>query len=341
MARPLRVEFAGACYHVINRGNFRSPIFREERDREMILDRLVDFAERFEVRIRAYCLQINHFHCYLQTTEANLGRFMQSFLTSFSISYNCRHRTSGHVFQGRYKAFLVEDDSVYAAEVSRYIHLNSVRIPSLEGAAVATLQREARQCRWSSYGAVIGLRRCPRWLKREDILRGWGGTLKERQLAYAKYVEQGLTKDLWDPWESAAAQAVIGSDSFVDKIRRGLTDMTENLNLRSASAEQRKLLAWCSLEDVKTAVAEEYGCDEQYLLRRWSHSNEARQVLLYLAGTYCRGRYTLTKLGSELGDITVGGLSRARSLMGERISHSEDLAARVSAIEERLRGNKS
>ena len=127
----------------------------------------------------------------------------------------------------------------------------------------------------------------------------------------------------------------------MDKIRRGLTDMAENRNLRSESAEQRKWLAWCALEHVKTAVAKEYGCDEQYLLRRWSRSNDARQVLLYLAAMYCRGRYTLTKLGSELGGITVGALSRARGLMEERISHCEDLAARVAAIEERLMAEKS
>jgi len=100
MARPLRVELPGACYHVINRGNFRFPVFHEDRDRELILEKLVDFSERFGVHVRAYCVQINHFHCYLQADEANLGRFMQSFLTSFSVSYNRRHGTSGHVFQG-------------------------------------------------------------------------------------------------------------------------------------------------------------------------------------------------------------------------------------------------
>ena len=109
MARPLRIEFPGACYHVINRGNFRFPVFSESRDRELILEKLVDFAERFQIRVRSYCVQVNHFHCYLQTAEANLGRFMQSFLTSFTVSYNRRHQTSGHVFQGRYKALWVDN----------------------------------------------------------------------------------------------------------------------------------------------------------------------------------------------------------------------------------------
>ena len=340
MARPLRVEFPDACYHVICRGNFRFPVLREEGDRELLLERLVKYAEIFRVRVRAFCLMVNHFHGYVQTEEANLGRFMQSFLTSFTVSYNRRHHTSGHVFQGRYKAFLVEEDRAYASQVSRYIHLNPVRIPSLDGAPIEVLQRQIRECPWSSYGAVIGLRRCPKWLRRDDILRRWGSTLKERQGGYARYVEQGLTDGMWDPWEAAAAQTIIGSDSFVDRIRRGLTDLAENVNIRSESGQRRNLQAWCCLADVKAAVAEGYDCREQDLLRRHSRNNEARQVLLYLAATHCRGRYTLSDLGLELGPITVGALSRARGLMAGRIRQSEALKARVSAIETSLRSAK-
>jgi REP element-mobilizing transposase RayT len=341
MARPLRVEFPYACYHIICRGNFRFPVLSEERDRELLLERLVEYAEIFRVRIRAYCLMANHLHGYVQTEEANLGRFMQSFLTSFTVSYNHRHHTSGHVFQGRYKAFLVEEDRAYASQVSRYIHLNPARIPSLDGAPIEVLQREVRQCPWSSYGALIGLRRCPKWLRRDDILRLWGTALKERQAGYAGYVEQGLTEGMWDPWKAAAAQAIIGSDSFVDRIRRGLTDLAENVNVRSESRQQRTLEAWCSLEDVKAAVAEKYECNEQDLLRRHSRGNESRQVLLYLAATYCRGRYTLSELGQVPGPITVGALSRARGLMAGRIAASAALRTRVSSIEARLKADKA
>ena len=130
MARPLRVEYPGACCHLINRGNLRFPIFLEERDRELVLSKLVEVADRFAVRVRSYCVQINHFHLYAQTEEANPSRFRQSFLPSFTVSCNRRHRSSGHVFRGRYKAFVVEDAGSYGAEVSRYIHLNPVCIPS-------------------------------------------------------------------------------------------------------------------------------------------------------------------------------------------------------------------
>ena len=325
---------------MICRGNFRFPVLEEDRDREMLLERLVKYAEIFQVRVRSYCLMVNHFHGYVQTEEAKLGRFMQSLLTSFTVSHNRRHHTSGHVFQGRYKAFLVEEDRAYASQVSRYIHLNPARIPSLEGTSADVLQREIRACPWSSYGAVIGLRQCPTWLKQSDILRCWGGSLKEQQAEYAKYVEQGLTEGMWDPWQAAAAQAIIGSDSFVDQIRRGLVDLAENVNIRGDSAQGRKLRAWCSLSEVKTAVAKAYGCGEPELLRRHSRGNEARQMLLYMAATYCRGRYTLSDLGLELGPITVGALSHARSLMADRIDASEALRARASDIELRLKAVK-
>ncbi|MCK5805926.1 MAG: transposase [Lentisphaeria bacterium] len=341
MARPLRVEFPGACYHVICRGNFRFPVFAEERDRDLLLKCLVRFAESFHVRVRAYCLMTNHFHGYVQTEEANLGRFMQSFLTSFTIAYNRRHHTSGHVFQGRYKAFLVEDQTSHSSEVSRYVHLNPVRIPSLEGARTEKLQRGIRECRWSSYGAIIGLRRCPKWLKREDVLRGLGRTMRERQGAYAQFVEQALTKGLWDPWEAAVAQTIIGSDSFVDRIRRALTDLAEDVNIRSESGQRRTLQAWCSLAEVKEAVGAAYGCGEKMLLRRRSRNNEPRQVLLYLAGVYCRGRQSLSELGLQLGPVTVAALSRARNVMTQRIRDSAELAGRVGAIEAKLKADKS
>ncbi|OPZ27918.1 MAG: Transposase IS200 like protein [Lentisphaerae bacterium ADurb.BinA184] len=333
MARPLRIEHPGACYHVICRGNLRYPVFRDEQDCRLFLDRLVKYGEVFRVRIRAYCVMANHVHLYVQTEEANLGRFMQSLLTAFTLSHNRRHDTAGHVFQGRYKAFLVEDGDAYASRVSRYIHLNPARIPSLEDASVEARQRAIRQCPWSSYGAVIGLRPCPEWLCRDDVLRAWEGTLREKQAEYARYVEQGLTKDLWDPWEAAAAQAIIGSDSFVDRVRRSVSQVAHDVNARAQSSQRRRLDAWCTPAQVRAAVTAAYRCDEQDVLRPHSRGNEARQVLLYLTATCCRGRHSLSELGLQLGPITVAALSRARARMAARLRESKSLRSRVSAIE--------
>jgi REP element-mobilizing transposase RayT len=336
MARPLRIEFPGACYHVVQRGNFRFPVFGEDRDRELLLEKLVEFAERYRVHVRAYCVMVNHVHLYLQTEEANLSRFMQSFLTSFTVSYNLRHGSGGHVFQGRFKAFVVEEDSAYRDRVTRYIHLNPACIPSLREAGVEVRQAALRDGAWSSYGAVTGLRRCPKWLDRTAVLAGFPGALAAKQKAYAAYVEQGLTEDLWEPSAAAAAQTVIGSDRFVDRLRRALTELAENANLRREAGQQRALQAWVSLEDVTAAVARHYDCDPEALLRRHRRGGDARQVLLYLAATCCRGRYTLTEIGQRLGGLTVGGLCAGRYKLAQRLRRDRRLARAVRTVQQGL-----
>ena len=339
MARPLLVEFPGACYHVINRGNFRFPVFGEDRDRELFLLKLADFSEQFGVRVRAYCVMVNHFHGYIQTTEGNLGRFMQSFLTSFTVSYNRRHRTSGHVFQGRYKAYVVEDNSSYTASVARYIHLNPACIPSLKAAPTSERQREIRDCRWSSYGQIIGLRRCPRWLDRSAVLRGFGGErLRDRQQEYARYVEQGLTEELWDPAAVAVAQTVIGSDSFADRLRRATTSVVEKASVRRECGQLVELRGSCKLRDVVLCVANAYGVEPRRLLVRWSKKNVPRQVLLHLAMTHCRGRYTVTELARRLGKISVSGLAKAHERLICRLQTDSELRDRIREFAAELSG---
>jgi REP element-mobilizing transposase RayT len=343
MARPLRIEFPGACYHVVNRGNFRFPVFEDAADRALLLEKLADFSARYHVRVRAYCIMVNHFHCHVQTREANLARFMQSFLTSFSVSYNRRHGTSGHVFQGRYKAFLVEDRSIYSSRVSRYIHLNPAEIPDLRNAPLARRRRAIRDARWSSYGQILGLRRCPRWLDRRAVLAGFPGrTRAEKRKEYARFVELGLTKglDMWNPVTEAAAQTIIGSDRFIDRMRQAVSDVAEKASVRRECGKQVRLRSWCLLRSVVHAVADEFSVPPVSLLAKWSHANDARQVLLYLAVVHCRGRYTLTSLANRLGRISVSGLAKARQLMVLRLASDDDLRVRVDRIQDALAKGK-
>jgi len=126
MSRPLRIEYPGAWYHVACRGNRRARIFEDDKDRLRFLKALKESVEAFNVEMHGYVLLDNHFHFLLRTPEANLGRFMQRFNTAYITYYNLRHHKSGHLYQGRYKAILVEADE-YLLELSRYIHLNPVR----------------------------------------------------------------------------------------------------------------------------------------------------------------------------------------------------------------------
>jgi REP element-mobilizing transposase RayT len=130
MARAVRIEYPDACYHVTNRGNQRGKVFFSEEHYKLFVEKLGEMAMQYGVSVYTYCCMPNHFHLYLETKHANLSKFMQSFLTSFCVTMNRLRNSSGHIFQGRYKAHLVEDEP-YGIEVSRYIHLNPVRVKRL------------------------------------------------------------------------------------------------------------------------------------------------------------------------------------------------------------------
>ena len=165
------------------------------------------------------CLMTNHFHLLLKTNEANLGRFMQSFLTSFTITLNRRNNKSGHLFQGRYKAHLVENQK-YISELSRYIHLNPIRIKKYENASVATKKNILVNYSWSSFPEYLGLRESSVFLNTAIVLSTWGKLIPEKIDNYRQYVEAGLYENVNNPFELAQRQQIIGTESFAEKILR-------------------------------------------------------------------------------------------------------------------------
>ncbi|MBI2361216.1 MAG: transposase, partial [Deltaproteobacteria bacterium] len=177
MARPVRIEFPGAVYHVITRGNNRQAIFRDDHDRARYLEKLRFYCEQKRVELLCYCLLSNHIHLLLETPQGNLSKLMQPFQTSYTVYFNRRHRCTGHLFEQRYKALLVDKDN-YLLQVSRYIHLNPV------GAGIV---RRPQEYRWSSYAAYAG-RKETGGVNRELIL-GQLGEGKRRRARYREFVE--------------------------------------------------------------------------------------------------------------------------------------------------------
>jgi hypothetical protein len=257
---------------------------------------------------------------------------MHSFLTSFTSMYNHRHSSCGHVYQGRYKAFVVQDSKAYIGKVTQYIHLNPACIPSVSDKTPEERHEIALRDPWSSYAAVMGVRRRPSWLHRDAVLKGWGGNLGEKRQAYGEALRMRLLGDVIDPMEEAAARAVLGGERFIDRLRRGLNDLGENLEIRRGSAQHRQLSSWIPLESVVAAVRTAYGCRTEQLLRRHNRNFEARQVLLYLAATHCRGRCSLTELGQKLGPVSLAAVSNARSKMARRMADDPQLQSRVEKI---------
>src|SRR3989338_1838992 len=182
MARPIRVEFEGAIYHVTARGNERRRIFRSDEDREMFLGTLARMVEQFGVTLHAYCLMPNHYHLVIETPRGNLTQAMGWFQTTYTIRYNRRHRRSGHLFQGRFKAHLVEAD-VYARELVRYVHLNPVRPKDKLKPIPQEKRKHLDNYPWNSHRDYSGRRQGSDWLNL-DWLSYWGSCKAEAQKRY-------------------------------------------------------------------------------------------------------------------------------------------------------------
>lgn len=211
MARPLRIEYDGALYHVTSRGNERKPIFKDDGDRELFLTTLWQASERFHWLCHAYCLMGNHYHLVIETPDGNLSKGMRQLNGVYTQAFNRRHHRVGHLFQGRFKGILVQKESHYL-EVCRYVVLNPVRAKAV---------KQPREWAWSSYRATGGLAAVPRCLKVEEILSHFGQRRGPAQEKYREYVGEGIAGATI--WENLEAQSLLGLEGFADALRGHVT----------------------------------------------------------------------------------------------------------------------
>jgi REP element-mobilizing transposase RayT len=209
MARPLRIEFAGALYHLTSRGNERRSIFRSDRDRKTFLAFLGIAAKRFRWSITAWVLMTNHYHLVVQTPEPNLSRGMHWLNSTYAGWYNRVHGRCGHLLQGRFKAFLIDKES-YFAEVLRYVVLNPVR---------AKLIERPEDYKWSSYSATAGLTRAHDWLDLSAALVLFGGDDETAHTGYREFVldKIGCEDRLWDKLTN---QLYLGTEAWTKAMRK-------------------------------------------------------------------------------------------------------------------------
>jgi REP element-mobilizing transposase RayT len=226
MTRPLRLEFEGALYHVTSRGDRREPIFEDNEDRREWLGVLAEALDRFHATAYAYCLMDNHYHVVMQTQRPNLSRLMRHVNGVYTLRYNRRHNKVGHLFQGRFKAVLVDQES-YFLEVCRYVDLNPVR---------AHMTRRPQEWPWSSYGAHAGRAPAQPWLDSRALHRRLAphAPLRDGPARYAQFVAQGKGVKLWD--EALRGQIYLGNEAFVKRMQ---TRITGKPGREIARAQQR------------------------------------------------------------------------------------------------------
>ena len=222
VARPLRIEFNGALYHVTSRGDRREAIYEDDEDRERFLEVLSEVVERFNWLCQAYCLMSNHYHLVVETPDGNLSKGMRQLNGVYTQASNRRHRRTGHLFQGRFKAILVDKDS-YLLELTRYVVLNPVR---------ARRVKDPGNYRWSSYRAMVGEAPVPSWLATDGLLALFGKRRAEARRRYRRFVQEGIgAKGLWS---NLSQQIYLGDERFVKRMQAKAERLNDKLSIPRA-----------------------------------------------------------------------------------------------------------
>jgi len=236
MARPLRIEFANAVYHVTCRGHRREDIFRSRADRFAWLAEMEKVCERFHFLVHCYCQMTNHFHLLVETPEGNLGQGMRQLNSAYSQSFNRRHELVGAVMQGRYKAILVQKET-YLLELARYIALNPVR---------AAMVDRPESWPWSSHRFMLGQKPAPSWLNMHWLLSQFGLDEYDSSRAYESFVLAGIGKE--SPLCNVSHQCLLGSEEFIEQCRKDPPERASEEIARNQRRALAKSLAEYALE---------------------------------------------------------------------------------------------
>jgi REP element-mobilizing transposase RayT len=271
MARPIRIEYEGAVYHVTLRGNERRPIFKTDGDRERFIQTLSDSVERYDVRLYLYCLMSNHVHMVLETPRGNLSRFMHRLQTSYTVYFNRRHRRSGHLMQGRFGASLVDEDS-YILKLSRYVHLNPVYIRSSRGKSPSERVALLRAYVWSSYRGYIGQGKREDFVDYGPVLAMVGGAKRTVKSRYRRFVEAGISEiDSAVIYAKKRSPLCIGSDDSVERIECLYHELVESRHGREDISFRRMSIA-LDAEAILSAVCRVFDVERSDLFQRHRNS---------------------------------------------------------------------
>ena len=319
MSRPLRIEFKGACYHVMNRGAGRQDIFTRNDHRLIFLELLREIHEMFRAQIHAYCLMDNHYHLLISTPDGNLNRVMRHINGVYTQRYNRLEKTDGPLFRGRYKAILVDADA-YLLCVSRYIHLNPV---------AAGIVKQAHQFHWSSYRAYIGKVVPPAWLNTDTTLAMVG--VRARHQRYQAFVNGGVDVDTQRFYGSKKQAPIYGRPSFVKKIEKRLTPHRE-------VPEHRQVRPPISFSQLIECTATVFNIEKAQIVkatRGRGEYNTARGAAMYLSRK-CAG-YSLQDIAIYFGLASYGSVSGQIHRFQQVLSSNADVQRLVEQIVQKIK----
>lgn len=265
MARQLRIEYEGAFYHITSRGNQREQIFWDNKDREKFKNILIRTKERYSYLLHAYVLMNNHYHLLIETPYANIKQVMQNINTSYTVYINKRHKRTGHLLQGRYKAFIIDKES-YLLELGRYIHQNPVR---------AGIVKRPEDYKWSSYREYIYKNNKETITDASDTLYSFSKKQAIAAKKYQEFVNAGIKEKA--PLKDAIG-SILGDKIFREEVLRHLKGNQDKREI----PELKRIQTMHKIEDIIKATAKHYGIREEELLKRKKATEQQRKIAIYL-----------------------------------------------------------
>lgn len=321
MARPLRVEYPGAFYHVINRGNSQEKLYNSPRDYKKFLQYLEKAAERFAVIVHTYCLMDNHYHLLLETAEPNLSVTMQWLNVSYATYFNRKHNRNGHLFQGRFKAILI-DAEAYLKHLSRYIHLNPVRAKIID---------KPEQYRWSSYSVFIGKQKSPKFLKTDWLLSNFGSNTKKARKNYKEFIEGVDIKTVKDPSKQLEGGFILGDIDFVNWVKETFLSKRDD---EKEIPQLKKLKPRVAPETIVDQVSKAFNTKAEKIRKKGLKRNKAREVAIYLSRDL--GGISCSDLGVFFGGVSGALITMMEKRISEEININPRLKRKIEKIKKEI-----
>ena len=320
MGRPLRIEYPGALYHITSRGNEKREIFLDDHDRGKFLEILKDYHERYGILIHSYVLMNNHYHLVLETPKGNLLKAMHGINGGYTGYFNRRYGRAGHLFQGRYKGILVEKDA-YLLELSRYIHLNTVRAGTV---------KTPELYEWSSYPAYIGMQKEKSWMEYSWVLSRFGRDEGMARRNYKEYVEEGLEGKIETPLKDLYARVILGGKEFREDIRR----LLKRQKISDEIIEKKGFTENRAPEEIIKEVAKTLGIKEGEVLNR-GKNEEGRKIAIYLIQRY--SGLSNKEIGEIFGGIHYSSISKISMRLKEQMARDKNLHRLVKRVESNVK----
>ncbi|NOY52707.1 MAG: transposase [Deltaproteobacteria bacterium] len=318
MSRPLRVEYPGAWYHVMNRGRRREKVFLSDSDYLGFLEILRDTSKMWNLKVSAYCLMPNHYHLLVQTPDGNLARCMRHLNGLYTQRFNRTYETDGSLFRGRYKAVLIDADS-YLLDVLRYIHRNPID---------AGLAKEMEDFAWSSHKGYLSSAGKWKWLYKDGLISMFSGQ-KDSRSAYLEFVTGRIPDTVEHFYSLKNLPSILGSDSFKNRIK----EQFQKLRFQNEIPESRVLAP--SPEAIIKEVIRHFMINRQQLLHsRRGRENLPRNIAIYLVRRHCRA--TLVEIGRIFDIENYSSVSSSIERVKRRLGQTPSLRNQVKRIEKKV-----